>query len=95
MCHLPFAFKKIKKNFYTANAFANIFNELLILEVIYVYCILISFKGKQENVPPRRPSVKERLGAPVTTPSPMKVLNTLQPSAVQTKEDKQPANDKV
>ncbi|RZF38769.1 hypothetical protein LSTR_LSTR008139 [Laodelphax striatellus] len=43
-------------------------------------------EGKQENVPPRRPSVKERLGAAVNT-SPTKVLNTLQPEAIQQSEE--------
>ncbi|XP_066991429.2 RNA-binding protein 26 isoform X2 [Anabrus simplex] len=37
-------------------------------------------QGKQENVPPPRPSVKERLGVPNPIQS-TKVLNTLQPKA--------------
>ncbi|XP_069684891.1 RNA-binding protein 26 isoform X2 [Periplaneta americana] len=37
-------------------------------------------EGKQENVPPPRPSVKERLGVPNPISS-SKVLNTLQPKA--------------
>ncbi|PNF30064.1 hypothetical protein B7P43_G05352 [Cryptotermes secundus] len=39
-----------------------------------------SSEGKQENVPPPRPSVKERLGVPNPI-SNSKVLNTLQPKA--------------
>jgi hypothetical protein len=38
------------------------------------------FQGKQENVPPPRPSVKERLGVPNPV-SNSKVLNALQPKA--------------
>lgn len=37
-------------------------------------------QGKQENVPPPRPSVKERLGVPNPVCN-NKVLNTLQPKA--------------
>jgi hypothetical protein len=37
-------------------------------------------QGKQENVPPPRPSVKERLGVPNPI-SNSKVLNALQPKA--------------
>jgi hypothetical protein len=37
-------------------------------------------QGKQENVPPPRPSVKERLGVPSPI-SNSKVLNALQPKA--------------
>lgn len=37
-------------------------------------------QGKQENVPPPRPSVKERLGVPSPVPN-SKVLNALQPKA--------------
>ncbi|XP_046384373.1 RNA-binding protein 26 [Ischnura elegans] len=38
-------------------------------------------EGKQENVPPPRPSVKERLGSVMMMPNPTKVLNVLQPKA--------------
>jgi hypothetical protein len=37
-------------------------------------------QGKQENVPPPRPSVKDRLGVPNPVSS-SKVLNALQPKA--------------
>jgi len=37
-------------------------------------------QGKQENVPPPRPSVKDRLGVPNPI-SNSKVLNALQPKA--------------